>query len=434
MTSESIYKQYTYARNVIQWNINLFLSDDTAFDEADRKNRRSDKQRFGEIHLQDTGATEGYDVIPNFFISAFVYDDHRYNAAENIRKHTNGKGEHCTTVSYQFADRLFDRDTLFLSQYDVNFLYVLFLYGRNKANEKSRWKQQVREIFRNEIREVIQNKYQIYAMRAKLGVDGELYMQKHFYELNGRVFKPYGEGREMYFAYARPLDKWAETENQFHELEQDFVIEECNMGKDPKVVLGSTVEKELSKGLEASSPKWLTLHFLERYPEQGILVGYYKSEKHLQWIMGNNDKGSLVYNVRLALKDEEARDGAHTAYFYDKMNVKFVVLYTDGVEETGKYRVFRVKDTAKKVSEERMRDTWYPMDESVTESAVASEHKKRNYYFYRFDEEVNIGRLDIKGLLMALKGKHLGKIGSYTPGEPLFATAEEVLGYREGLA
>lgn len=33
-----------------------------------------------------------------------------------------------------------------------------------------------------------------------------------------------------------------------------------------------------------------------------------------------------------------------------------------------------------------------------------------------------------------LKGKHLGMFGSYTPGEPLFATAEEVLGYREGLA
>lgn len=70
-----------------------------------------------------------------------------------------------------------------------------------------------------------------------------------------------------------------------------------------------------------------------------LLTRYYKSEKHLQWIMGNNDKGALVYNVRLALKDEEARDGAHTAYFYDKMNVKFVVLYTDGVEEKGKYRV-----------------------------------------------------------------------------------------------
>lgn len=169
-----------------------------------------------------------------------------------------------------------------------------------------------------------------------------------------------------------------------------------------------------------------------------LLTRYYKSEKHLQWIMGNNDKGALVYNVRLALKDEEAREGAHTAYFYDKMNVKFVVLYTDGVEETGKYRVFRVKDTAKKVPEERMRDTWYPMDEALTEvvggSAIESASKKRNYFFYRFDEEVNIGRLDIKGLLKALKGKHLGMFGSYTPGEPLFATAEEVLGYREGLA
>ena len=145
LTSESIYKQYTYARNVIQWNINLFLSDDTAFDDEDRKNRAKDRESFRDIHLQDTGATEGYDVIPNFFISGFVYDDHRYNAGEkNIRKHYNGNGKHCTTVSYQFPDRLFDRDTLFLSQYDVNFLYVLFLYARNKANEKAQWKRKVR--------------------------------------------------------------------------------------------------------------------------------------------------------------------------------------------------------------------------------------------------------------------------------------------------
>lgn len=122
VTSESIYKQYTYARNVIQWNVNLFLSDDTAYDEEDRQSRKEDRERFKNIHLQDSNVTEGYDVIPNFFISAFVYDDHKYNATENIRKHINGKGEHCTKVSYQFPDRLFDRDTLFLSQYDVNFL------------------------------------------------------------------------------------------------------------------------------------------------------------------------------------------------------------------------------------------------------------------------------------------------------------------------
>ena len=435
LTSESIYKQYTYARNVIQWNINLFLSDDTAFDEEDRESRKSDKERFGDIHLQDMGATEGYDVIPNFFISAFVYDDHRYNAAENIRKHYDHDGEHCTTVSYQFADRLFDRDTLFLSQYDVNFLYVLFLYARNKANEKSQWKRKVREIFRDEIRQVIQKRYKIYAMRAKLGVDGELYMQKHFYELNGRVFKPYGEGRDVYFAYARPQDKMEETQQQYDELKKDFFIEECNMGKDPKMVLKPSMDEELCKPVKPISPQWLTMHFLERDLGRGVLVGYYKSEKHLQWIMGNNDKGSLVYNVRLALKGEEERDGAHTSYFYDKMNVQFVILYTDGVEKTGEYRVFHVKDTARRISGDRMRESWYPMDEAggaVNASSSSSSDKKRNYYFFRFDEEVNIGKLDIKALLESLRVKHLGAYDSYTPGEPLFATAEEVLRFREG--
>ena len=40
LTSESIYKQYTYARNVIQWNVNLFASDDSQFDEDEKKKRK----------------------------------------------------------------------------------------------------------------------------------------------------------------------------------------------------------------------------------------------------------------------------------------------------------------------------------------------------------------------------------------------------------
>ena len=428
LTSESIYKQYTYARNVIQWNINLFLSDDTAYDEEDRQNRQADREKFKNIHLQDTKATEGYDVIPNFFISAFVYDDHRYNAARNIIKHTDGKGEHCTKVSYQFPDRLFDRDTLFLSQYDVNFLYVLFLYARNRANEKAAWKAKVREIFRSEIRAVIQNEYQIYAMRAKLGVDGNLFLQQHFYELNGRVFQPYGENREMYFAYARPKQgqKWADTQAQFDMLSKAFIIDKCDMGNDPKAVLTPKIEAEMQQPIE--TPKWLTMHYLEKDPSMGVLIGYYKSEEHLQWIMGNNDKGSLVYNVRLKLNDEEPRSGAHTAGFYKKQNIHFVVLYTDGAEETGEYRVFHVKDTASKVLEERMRGTWYPMDEY---SEGEEPKPARNYFFFRFDEEVTLGNLRFADMLKALQVKHLTEFGSYTLGEPMFATAEWVKDFKE---
>ena len=419
LTSESIYKQYTYARNVIQWNINLFLSDDTAYDELDKQKRQADRGRFGDIRLQDASMTEGYDVIPNFFISAFVNDDLKYNVQENIRPHKDKNDEHCTKVSYQFPDRLFDRDTLFLSQYDVNFLYVLFLYARNKANEKSQWKEHVRKKFREEIRAVIQKEFIIYAMRARLGVDGALYLQQHFYELNGRAFQPYGENRMTYFAYARPAKNLEKTQVQYNELSRYFVIEKCGMGKDPQEVLKPAIEQELQQPVAHS--QWLTLHYLERYVGKGILLGYYKDESHLQWILGNNDKGSLVYNVRLEVKGEPPRPGAHTSYFYEKKDIQFVILYTDGVEQTGEYRVFHIKDTASKVTEERMRGTWYPFD------------VKGPHFFFRFDEEVTLGKLQVRELLEHLRVKHLEEFGSYEEGEPMFTTAEKVLEYRGGL-
>ena len=417
LTSESIYKQYTYARNVIQWNVNLFASDDSQFDEDEKKNRKEDKKRFSKIHLQDNSLTEGYDVIPNFFISAFVNNDLKYNVQENIRPHKDKNKEHCTKVSYQFSDRLFDRDTLFLSQYDVNFLYVLFLYARNKANEKSQWKEHVRKKFRDEIRAVIQKEFMIYAMRARLGVDGALYLQQHFYDLNGRVFQPYGEERMTYFAYARSTKNLEKTQAQYDELSRYFIIEKCGMGQDPQVVLNPAIEQELQQPVVQS--QWLTLHYLERYTGKGILVGYYKDEAHLKWILGHNDKGSLVYNVRLQVKGEEPRAGAHTAGFYSKKNIQFIVLYTDGVDQTGGYRVFHVKDTASKVTEERMRGTWYPFD------------VKGPHFFFRFDEEVTIGKLNIRELLAHLRVKHLEEFGTLEEGEPMFTTAEEVLKFRD---
>lgn len=419
LTSESIYKQYTYARNVIQWNVNLFASDDSRFDENEKRLRIEDKEHFSDIRLQDNSLTEGYDIIPNFFISAFVYNDHSYNDGQNnIKKHTKD-GKHCTKVSFQFPDRLFDRDTMFLSQYDVNFLYVLFLYGRNKANEKAQWKQHVRKVFREEIRTVIEEKFMIYAMKARLGVDGEAYLKQNFYELNGRVFQPYGEERKMFFAYARPQSKMEETEEQYNELAKYFVIKPCKMGDDPQEALQTEIEEELKQPI--SSPQWMTIHYLERNLSRGILVGYYKNKEHLQWILGNNDKGTLVYNVRLtSKKDSEPRAGAHSEHFYKSKKIEFVILYSENYEDTGEYRVFHVKDTASKVTEERMRNTWYPMD-------VNGE-----YFFFRFDEEVNIGRLNISGLIEELKVKHVIEFKTYSPKEPLFCTTEDVLKYRNG--
>ena len=90
---KSIYKQYTYARNVIQWNINLFL----------------DGEVNGEYPQLRDSLTEGYNPIPNFFISARIpnkktggskflsFDDKELKAQDGG-----------VQLNRQFENRLFD--------------------------------------------------------------------------------------------------------------------------------------------------------------------------------------------------------------------------------------------------------------------------------------------------------------------------------------
>ena len=153
ISEESIAKQYTYARNVIQWNLNLFFGEDT-----------DDKPMETDFCLRDE-VTEGYNVIPNFFISATIPEDLSYtDTIEKARKKAT------TFVSQQFRNRLFDRDTLLVTHYDVNFLYVVSLYARNNAYLKKEWRNKVREIFRKKIQEELATRYNFYAMRPKPGV------------------------------------------------------------------------------------------------------------------------------------------------------------------------------------------------------------------------------------------------------------------------
>ena len=71
ISDESVYKQFTYARNVIQWNLNLFL-DNSEKDAALRK----------EHPIYRDELTEGYNIIPNFFISAKM--DEKLSYADNV--------------------------------------------------------------------------------------------------------------------------------------------------------------------------------------------------------------------------------------------------------------------------------------------------------------------------------------------------------------
>lgn len=222
--NESVYKQYTYARNVIQWNLDIF---------------NDGKQTLSGVKLRDD-VTEGYNIIPNFFISAKLNENFDYSddgIEKTDRKHNKYK-------KIQFKNRLFDRDTLLLFHYDVNFLFVLSLYARNNAVQKTEWKTKIRNKFRQEIQDWLQKDYNFYAMKAHPDVNGEEYIQKHFKQLLGKIYTPFRDNT----IYSLALDNGKENEvsNKYllDELAKSFYIAECKLGDEPRIVLQESVKQE----------------------------------------------------------------------------------------------------------------------------------------------------------------------------------------------
>lgn len=212
---ESVYKQYTYARNVIQWNLDIF---------------NDGKVPPSGIKLRDN-ETEGYNIIPNFFISASMDEKYRYSI-DGI-KETDRKNNRY--MSKQFQNRLFDRDTLLLFHYDVNFLFVLSLYARNNKDEQYHWKENIRSKFCTEIRNWLQQDFDFYAMRPLPTVNVKEYVETHFRQVLGKVYTPFSE--ENIFSLA--LDKKEEKDNEalLAELRKSFIVKECSLGTDPHDVL-----------------------------------------------------------------------------------------------------------------------------------------------------------------------------------------------------
>lgn len=216
--SQSIYKQYTYARNVIQWNIDIFSN--------------GDKPSSG-VRLRDD-VTEGYNILPNFFISAkmnemFSYDD------DNIEKTDRKRNRH---KRVQFENRLFDRDTLLLSHYDVNFLYVLSLYARDNQSQKAAWKMKVRQRFCKEIQKWLDEDYDFYFIKAKTGVDDKEYFKAHFQQLLGKFYAPFEQYKDIYSLALEKGEKY-QQENKLllNQLKDYFFVEKFKLEKDQQDVL-----------------------------------------------------------------------------------------------------------------------------------------------------------------------------------------------------
>ena len=227
LSSESIYKQYTYARNVIQWNLDIF-----------NDGRESD------VRLRDE-VTEGYNIIPNFFISAKMDKEFDYSN-DGIEKTDRKKNKH---KQIQFKNRLFDRDTLLLFHYDVNFLFVLSLYARNNTSQKAEWKNDIRNKFRKEIQDWLQKDYEFYAMRARPGVDGEEYIRHNFKQVVGKIYTPFSDEKTYSLALDNN-DPEGDNKEILSALSEFFYVKPCNLGQNPDEVLPATANQVAIKSTE----------------------------------------------------------------------------------------------------------------------------------------------------------------------------------------
>lgn len=166
----SKYKQFTYSKNIIQYNIDLFNNTGKYYNER--------------IRYRDP-ITEGYNITPNFFLYGFINNYENLND-DNLEEY----GE--VTKSYHFNDRLFDRDTLFIHQYRINFLFILKNYSSTNSRVINKFRIDTKKKFKNNFLRYFNDnslsKFTFYEYYYDDLKKMKLFISKYFRSLIGKIY------------------------------------------------------------------------------------------------------------------------------------------------------------------------------------------------------------------------------------------------------
>ena len=218
---QSIAKQYTYAKNIVQ---NFFSPDFV----DENKECYSSGVHEG-VRYRDS-VTEGYSVTPNFFIRGFVpeYDnDEQYTDPYFSKKDDSkdpiepSKEDMWEKRNRHFRNRLFDRDTLLLKVYNINFLYVLKTYTSKHSSLRDDFKKKTRKRFRNDFLELLDKYYVFYAVWPK-NSETE-FVNAHFRLLAGKIYKPVG-----FYCLILALEKESAPDSECEKMWND-IEKDCSM-------------------------------------------------------------------------------------------------------------------------------------------------------------------------------------------------------------
>lgn len=415
----SVYKQYTYARNVIQANLDLF-------NQKDNSGKRKYKPGDDYLIYRDED-TEGYNITPNFFIRAHVPENREYDTDD-----LESKGEMERIV--HFENRLFDRDTLLLQHYDINFLYVLSVYGSEDVSAQDTFKKKAKKLFRERIIEDIQGKYGFFSLQLKpievkatddeeedsdLDKMNRLIEQKYFRKLLGKAFRPYKEEEFLYLSLESKLEYYDDNMKLLSDLSKDFNIRYYKLGTDPRAVINKFADLTFAPA-KVQRGESHVFRF-EDFKDEIFLVGGYRSgdKNQLDWI-----KEHLMYNIRASVNRHGYRNGIIDE---NVVSARYLILYEINDKEKNNYHIYRI-DSWKTRSTEWMANNGY-------------EKPNGSYIVYSLLEETNFEQANVNAMLniglyneiafRKTKGEEVSEewLCDAWQGSPVFLTGRQINDY-----
>ena len=177
LDEKSIYKQFTYAKNIIQLNINIF-------NKLPGELKDEEQGIIDNVRYRDP-LTEGYNLTPNFFVRGYVKAEDLTDGHACYSEDRLSHNDQIIPANAHFKNRPFDRDTLVLQAYNINFLFVLASYVTNSDNESV--KQRIHDKFRNDLISVYNGKYDFFRV-TPLG-DIKAFVDANFEEYIGKMYR-----------------------------------------------------------------------------------------------------------------------------------------------------------------------------------------------------------------------------------------------------
>lgn len=310
---KAVYKQFTYARNAIQYNVEkLYLEKAVGVEKLNKLRYRDSiplDMKFTGEELQRfrDSLTEGYNVTPNFFIRNGVPDGEINYSDPQLKANDKLKED----IQKQFEDRLFDRDTLLLREYYINLFFVMRAYATDED-----WSDELHKIIREDLIKNLNRKYSFWRIYPKENPVPFVWI--HFHEIIGKAYRTELFSDDIILAFEKTKEGEAHKAAIERSIKDDIIGEMKQFDLEPGYGSGfSKRQLHFSVQFYKAYPKVNALRSQLNWTQYRTLIQIADPDKREYYELeaANNgwtarelerQKNSLLYERLLKSNDKEA--------------------------------------------------------------------------------------------------------------------------------